>query len=74
MGHTPAMLAAIEAQPTPAPHVGLDRISLDVDFIWVVVGPEGPVSPADGAEAFEGGFAEGREGDADCFAVTGYGL
>ena len=41
-----------------------------MDFIWFVIRPERAVAPADGAEAFEGGFAEGWEGNADGFAVA----
>ncbi len=43
-----------------------------MDFIWFVIRPERAVAPADGAEAFEGRFAEGWEGDADGFAVACY--
>jgi hypothetical protein len=73
MGHTPTMLATVEAQRLVAPHVSLYSIvAFDVDFSWFVVRPESAVSPADGAEAFEGGLAERWEGDADRFAVAGY--
>ena len=41
-----------------------------MDFVWFVIRPERAVAPADRAEAFECGFAEGWEGDADGFAVT----
>ena len=39
-------------------------------FVWFVIRPERAVAPADRAEAFVGGFAEGWEGDADGFAVA----
>jgi len=68
--HTPAFLAPIKAYRLVAPHVRLYRIAFNLDFIWFVIRPERAVAPADGAEAFEGGFAEGWEGDADGFAVA----
>jgi len=73
VGHTPTMFASIEAQPLFAPDVWLySIIAFDLNLLWFVVGPQGTVAPADGAEAFEGGLAEGWKGDADCFAVAGY--
>jgi hypothetical protein len=67
------MLATIEAQCLVAPHVSLySIIAFDMDFPWLVVGPESTVSPADGAETLQGGLAEGWEGDADRFAVASY--
>ena len=70
--HTPAFLATIEAQSLLTPHIRLYRIAFNMDFIRFVIRPERAVAPADGAEAFEGGFAEGREGDADGSAVACY--
>jgi hypothetical protein len=69
--HTPAFLATIKAYRLIAPHIRLCCIAFNVDFIWFVVRPECAVAPADGAEAFEGGLAEGWEGEPDGFAVAG---
>jgi hypothetical protein len=71
MSHAPTVLATVVAQFLRAPHVRL-CFAFDLDFLWLVVCPEGAVAAADGAQAFVGGFAEGWEGDADGFAVTGY--
>ena len=69
--HAPAVLATIVGQPLLAPDIRL-CFPFDFDLVWFVVSPEGAVATADGAEAFVRGFAEGRESDADGFAVTGY--
>ena len=75
VGHTPTMFASIEAQPLFAPDICFHSIiAFDLNFLWLVVGPESAVAPAYGAEAFESGFEEWWEGDADCFAVAGYAL
>lgn len=71
MCHAPAVLATIVCQSLLAPRVRF-CFPFDLDLVWFVVGPEGAVATADGAEAFVGGFAETWEGDADGFAVTGY--
>ena len=69
--HTPAFRATIKAERLVAPDVSLYCIAaFDVDFVGFVIRPERAVAPADGAEAFEGGFAEGWEGEADGFAVA----
>ncbi len=74
MRHTPALLAAVEAQSLPSIRVPLQIFStFNVDFVGFVVRPERAVASADGAEAFEGGFAERWEGDADGFAVASNG-
>lgn len=72
MRHAPAFLATIEAERLVAPHVRFYCVAFDVDFIGLVIRPERAVASTDGAEAFEGGFAEGGEGDADGFAVACY--
>jgi len=71
MCHAPAVLATIVCQCLLAPRVRF-CFPFDSDLIWFVVGPEGAVATADGAEAFVGGLVEGWEGDADGFAVAGY--
>jgi hypothetical protein len=69
--HAPAVLATIVRQPLFAPRVRF-CLSFDFDLIGFVVGPEGAVATADGAEAFVGGLAKGWKGDADGFAVASY--
>ena len=68
--HTPAFFTSVKAYGLLAPHIRLYCIAFNMDFIWFVIRPERAVAPADGAEAFEGGFTEGWKGDADGFAVA----
>lgn len=71
--HAPTVLAAIEADRLLPPHVTLDGIlPFDLNLIRLVVCPHGTVAPADGAEAFECWFAQGRKGEPDGFAVACY--
>lgn len=69
--HTPTVLATVVCQSLLAPRVRF-CFPFDFDLIWFVVGPEGAVATADGAEALVRGLAEGWEGDADGLAVAGY--
>lgn len=73
--HAPAMLAAVECQRLFAPHICLDGIlPLHLNLVDFVISPDGAISPADGAEAFEARLTEGWKGDADGFAVASYRL